>query len=195
MNNKLNTKSNVIKLKPIFWSRNEIINSDYANVAINDYLKNDNIARDVVASLVKFGCAFIKNVPANSQSTERAVRRLFPIQRTLFGEMWSFSDKKVHNDTAYTTEALPAHNDNTYFNDPAGLQILHCTNRSAEGGENLLVDGFNVLEKLRLQNNEAYEYLCRVNVPAEYIEDGYHFKHCAPIIMLDPVTGEPNQIR
>lgn len=73
--------------------------------------------------------------------------------------------------------------------------MLHCVNRAGNGGESLLVDGFHVLEKLREQNHESYEYLSKISIPSEYIEDGYHFKHCAPAIIIDPLTNEPNQIR
>lgn len=193
MNEKLNLKPKPIS--PYYWSAADANNCAYASFSLNDYLCNDAAAKDVVASLIKYGMAFIKNVPANIQSTEIAVRRLFPIQKTLFGEMWSFSDNKAHNDTAYTNEELPAHNDNTYFSDAAGLQILHCVSRAGEGGENFFVDGFHVLNNLRKRNKEAYDYLSKVNITSEYIEDGYHFKHCAPVIMVDSLTGEPTQIR
>lgn len=183
-------------VKPFLWSAADIARIDYANVSQNDYLCTDDVAKSVVASLVKFGFAFIKNVPPSEESTKTAVRRLFPIQKTHFGKMWSFTDNKARSDSAYTNEALPAHNDNTYFNDSAGLQILHCINRAdAVGGETLLLDGFQAVKNLREKNAEAYEYLCRTSIPSEYIEEGYHFKHCAPVIVLDPVTGEPNQIR
>lgn len=195
LHNQLNVKPNSNKIKACHWSVADIIHADYANVTLNDYLCDDEVAKKVVISLIKFGCAFIKNVPTNLQSTEIAIRRLFPIQKTIFGEMWSFSDNMAHNDTAYTNEALPPHNDNTYFNDAAGLQILHCTNRSAVGGDNLLVDGFYVLNQLRRKNIDAFEQLCRICIPSEYIEDGYHFKHSAPVIILNPNTGEPEQIR
>ncbi|XP_055318244.1 trimethyllysine dioxygenase, mitochondrial-like isoform X2 [Sitodiplosis mosellana] len=194
LNEQLNSKP-TITVEKCLWSVADIIGSSFASVSFNDYLVNDNVAKEVVASLIKFGFAFIKNVPANLQSTEIAIEHLFPVQKTLFGEMWSFSDKKEHNDTAYTTIALPAHNDNTYFNDAAGLQVLHCVRRAGDGGESLLVDGFNVLKNLREQNHEAYEYLSKTFIPSEYIEEGYHFKYCAPAIVIDPLTNEPNQIR
>lgn len=108
---------------PTLWSAADIRANDYAEVTFSDYLAKNEVAKKVVASLVEFGCAFLRNVPPNLQSTEIAIRHLFPIQKTLFGEMWSFSDNRTHNDTAYTNEALPAHNDNTYFNDAAGLQV------------------------------------------------------------------------
>lgn len=184
-------------LKPILWSAADIISHDYATVTQQDYICNDDVAKNVVASLIKFGFALIKNVPANEKSTEIAVGRLFPTLKTHFGEStWSFSDNRARNDSAYTSEALPPHNDNTYFNDAAGLQVLHCINRtSVDGGENILVDGFHVLKKLREKNAEAFEYLSKTSIPSEYVEDNYHFKHCAPTIILDSVTGEPVQMR
>ncbi|XP_031640782.1 trimethyllysine dioxygenase, mitochondrial-like [Contarinia nasturtii] len=184
-----------VSVSKTLWTSADIMRSDYANVDFNEYQCNNDVSRQLVASLVKFGCAFIKNVPANIESTEIAIKHLFPVQKTLFGEMWSFSDYKEHSDTAYTNFALPAHNDNTYFNDAAGLQVLHCVKRSGSGGESLLVDGFNAIKKLRQQNREAYEYLCRTFIPAEYIEEGFHFKHCAPVINIDPMTNEPYQLR
>lgn len=186
----------LIPIEKQFWSQQDIKNGNYARVTLNDYLCNDVTAKNVVSSLVRFGFAFIDNVPANIQSTEIAIKRLFPIQRTVFGEMWSFSDTKVHNDTAYTTESLPPHNDNTYFNDAAGLQVFHCVNhQNGTGGDSIFVDGFHVAKSLQAKHPKAYEYLCKTSIPCEYIEDGYHFKHYAPVINADPITNDIVQMR
>lgn len=195
--NRLHPQLDSNHLEPILWSAADIVCNAYADVTYHNYLCNDEVAKNVVASLVKFGCAFIKNVPNNLGSTKTAVERLFPIQKTHFSDdMWSFSANRERNDSAYTNEALPAHNDTTYFNDAVGLQILHCISRSdVDGGDTILVDGFHVLKKLHEQNADAYENLSQTSIPSEYIEDGYNYKHCAPIIVLDTVTSEPNQIR
>lgn len=177
------------------WSESDIKKSAYARVTLNDYLCDDAVAKSIVASLVRFGVAFIEKVPANVQSTEMAVKRLFAVQKTFFGEMWSFSDNKDHADSAYSKAYLGAHTDNTYFNDAAGLQVLHCIQHNGEGGESLLLDGFNALASLRKRNSDAYDRLCRINVPAEYIEEKQHHTHCAPIVRLHPITGLPEQIR
>lgn len=195
LNRQLNPDVAPSIVKQYYWSRDDINDCKYARVTFTDYLCNDDIAESVVRSLIAFGCAFITSVPAHIQSTEIAIKRLFPIQRTHFGEMWSFTDNKVHNDSAYTNEELLAHNDNTYFNDGAGLQILHCINHTGSGGENTLTDGFQALKRLKEKHPDSYEYLCKTSISSEYIEDGYHFKYCAPIIVIDPNTNEPNQIR
>lgn len=177
------------------WNKNLIESAHYARVSLTDYLCNVDVTRSVVASLVKYGLAFIEKVPPNVQSTEMAVKQLFSVQKTLFGEMWSFNDNKDHSDSAYSKERLGAHTDNTYFNDAAGLQVLHCIHHSGSGGENLLVDGFKVLEELRENQKSSYERLCQINVPAEYVEEGKHHTHSAPLIRLSTITGLPEQIR
>lgn len=63
-------------------------------------------------------------------------------------------------DTAYTSLALPAHTDTTYFTDPAGLQMFHLLSHTeGKGGSSLLVDGFEVARLLRTENLEAYRVL------------------------------------
>lgn len=68
-------------------------------------------------------------------------------------------------DTAYTTLALPAHTDNTYFTDPSGLQLFHLLSHTGTGGTSLLVDGFACAAQLRIQDPRAYDILSRVPVP------------------------------
>lgn len=63
-------------------------------------------------------------------------------------------------DTAYTSLALPAHTDNTYFTDPSGLQMFHLLSHTAgTGGSSLLVDGFHCCELLKKADMEAYRIL------------------------------------
>lgn len=176
-------------VQKVFWSKSNIEKSNYARVTLNDYLCNDDIAKDVVRSLIRYGCAFIENVPANVQSTEIAIKRLFPIQTSIFG------DSKIRNDSAYTNESISVHNDNTYFNDAAGLKVLHCVSHTGTGGESLLVDGFHAIKSLLTKHPTAYEYLRKTSIPAEHIEDGCHFKVFAPVIIVDPTTNELCQIR
>lgn len=163
---------------------------------MTDYLVDDQVSRSVVQSLVDYGVAFVENVPANATFTEIVIKRLFAIHRTHFGELWTFSDGMGdHLDTAYTSESLPAHTDNTYFNDASGLQILHCIDYKAKGGLSLLVDGFNVLENLKRNYPDTYERLKKYQIPAENKDKVCHHTHCGPVIIEDPVDGKLQQIR
>uniref|UniRef100_A0A182M3T7 trimethyllysine dioxygenase n=1 Tax=Anopheles culicifacies TaxID=139723 RepID=A0A182M3T7_9DIPT len=174
----------------VLWDR-ELITATppgYARVTLNDLLCEDVIMRQVVSSLITYGFAFITKVPPNQQSTEMAVKRIFPVQRTLFGDMWTFSESKMdHSDTAYTNGFLGPHTDNTYFSDAAGLQVLHCIQFNGKGGETILVDGFNAVEQLRQTDPAAYERLCEYPLEAEYIEEDKHHRYVAPVIRKHPM--------
>ena len=50
---------------------------------------------------------------------------------------------------AYTAVGLGVHSDNPYRRPSPGVQLLHCLNPGAPGGDTLLVDGFAAAEALR----------------------------------------------
>lgn len=177
------------------WNAKTIKSLGYARVSFPDYLCDENVAKKFVSSLVQYGVAFIEKVPPNMLTTELAIKRLFNVHKTFFGEMWAFNDNKVHNDNAYTREYLAAHTDNMYFNDAAGVQALHCLTHTGQGGETLLVDGFNILNDLKTSNEALFKRLCTTNVESEYIEDGRHHTYMAPIVKLNSLTQQPEQIR
>lgn len=70
---------------------------------MRDYMSDPEVSKGVLENLHRYGVAFIDGVQPTQQNTEFVIRQLFPIHRTLFGEMWTFSDeKRDHSDTAYT---------------------------------------------------------------------------------------------
>lgn len=172
---------------PIAWNSESINANQPIRVDYRDYLCDDEASKKLIKSLINFGVAFIEKVPTNVQQTEFAIRKLFPIQKTAFGEM------KVIQQSKETTNNF--HTANTYLNDAGGLQILHCL--SFEGAEKAieLVDGFQVAKNIQVNSPDAFKRLCTTAIPHEYIEDGQHHKHTAPIISVDPITEKFKQIR
>lgn len=58
---------------------------------------------------------------ATVEATAKVVNRVGPPQNTLFGDIWEMKpSSEYHADTAYSSQALRAHNDNTYFSEAAG---------------------------------------------------------------------------
>lgn len=69
-------------------------------------------------------------------------------------------------DTAYTSEALGAHTDNTYFTDPARLQLFHLLSHTdGGGGASLLVDGFQAAKTLFIENRNHFFTLAGIPQP------------------------------
>lgn len=68
-----------------------------------DFNHNPNVQRQVLECLHVHGLVFIDGVEATVDSTESVVTQMFPIQKTFFGEMFTFSESAAdHKDTAYT---------------------------------------------------------------------------------------------
>ncbi|KAI0749862.1 mitochondrial protein [Daedaleopsis nitida] len=114
----------------------------------------------------RFGFCFISGVPATPEATEELSRRIGFIRETQYGTFWDFTSDLAKGDTAYTTLALGAHNDTTYFTDPCGLQLFHLLEHTGgTGGATLLVDGFYVASILKELHPDAYELLSTISVP------------------------------
>ena len=115
------------------------------------------------------------------------------------GTFWDFTSDLSHSDTAYTTLALPAHTDTTYFTDPCGLQLFHLLSHTGgSGGASLLVDGFRCASILKDEDPEAYKTLSEFRVPSHCsgnagvrIRPSYGF----PVLGHEPVPGALRQVR
>jgi trimethyllysine dioxygenase len=78
------------------------------------------------------------------------------------GGFYDFTADLASKDTAYTSLALHAHTDTTYFSDPAGLQMFHLLSHTdGSGGESLLVDGFAAARILQREAKRSFEVLSR----------------------------------
>lgn len=149
--------------------------------------------------LRKYGFCFIDSVPATPEATQSLLESISFIRPTHYGGFYDFTADLASADTAYTNIALPAHTDNTYFSDPAGLQAFHLLSHTGgNGGASLLVDGFKVARDLYEQDVEAYGVLSAVNVYAHASgNDGISIQPYRgfPVLQHDPTTGYLLQVR
>nr|GAT60986.1 predicted protein [Mycena chlorophos] len=154
-----------------------------------------------LSNVDRFGICFVSGVPANPEATEELSQRIGFIRETQYGKFWDFTSDLAKGDTAYTTLALAAHTDNTYFTDPCGLQLFHLLSHTeGTGGSTLLVDGFYVASLLKELHPEAYAILSRTPVPAHAAGEPSALYRPSPpggypVLSHDPVTGELTQVR
>jgi trimethyllysine dioxygenase len=124
---------------------------------------------------------------------------LLPPLTPSLGGFWDFTADLTFKDTAYTNESLGAHTDNTYFTDPARLQLFHLLSHTdGSGGENTLVDGFAAAAQLRAENPAHYDQLVKHRHPwhASGNEDSCIQPSAqAPVFAIHPDFGKMYQIR
>jgi len=64
--------------------------------------------------------------------------------------------------------ALDLHTDNPYRRPTPGIQVLHCLESSAEGGETILLDGFRAATELCALEPAAFEVLTQLPASFRY---------------------------
>ncbi|KAI9568301.1 Trimethyllysine dioxygenase [Boletus coccyginus] len=150
-----------------------------------------------LSDIDRFGFCLVSGVPATPEATEELTKRIGFIRETqckcIIFLFWS-------GDTAYTTMALGAHTDNTYFTDPCGLQLFHLLSHTeGSGGATLLVDGFYVASLLKKLHPDAYELLSRIPIPAHAAGEATALYRPSPPSGYPPlrhdVNGELVQVR
>jgi gamma-butyrobetaine dioxygenase len=142
-----------------------------------------------------FGFALLTGVPTEPGMVCRVIELFGCVRETNYGRLFDVVSVENPTNLAYTGLALGNHTDNPYRDPVPQLQLLHCLEAAAEGGESIAVDGFFAAERLRREHADAFALLTRHAVPFRYVEKGRVDLRCrAPLIELD-VDGELRAVR
>lgn len=155
------------------------------HLAFRDFIDDDDVLASALAALGTEGLVLIDDLPLDRDATRQAFERIGFIRKTLFGELWNLRSDGEFDDTGSTPLDITPHTDGTYLNDAPGFLGLHCLEFDAEGGNNVLVDGFHLAELIRTADPEAFRTLSTVDVPGRYIGDGGHLIARRPLLLHD----------
>ncbi|KAJ5487801.1 hypothetical protein N7530_002101 [Penicillium desertorum] len=168
-------------------------------VKYDDVMSDDESLHIWLSHIWDQGFCFVDDVPTNPEATQYLIERIAFIRNTHYGGFWDFTADLTFKDTAYTNEFLGAHTDNTYFTDPARLQLFHLLSHTeGSGGENLLIDGFAAAQQLRRESHEDYAQLVNHRQPwhASGNEDiCIQPSAMAPVFSIHPDMHKMYQIR
>ncbi len=152
----------------------------------DDVINTDDGLAAWLADIARVGFGLVSGAPLEMGSVDALTERIGYVRHTVFGGTWSLSSEvTAHADSAYGADTLEPHTDGSYSHDGPGMQMFVCAERTGEGGESVLVDGFAAADKLREDDPTAFETLTQVSVPAHYIEDGIHLAASRPTIRVD----------
>lgn len=154
--------------------------------AVVDVLTSDEMLRSWLDDIDHYGFGVLSGFAGGHDEVTALASRIGYPRSTIFGATWDLtSDVDHHDDTAYSQSFLAPHTDGTYSHDAPGLQMFCCIERNGTGGESIVVDGLAMTETLRTENPEHFDLLCRVDVPAHYIEPGVELRAARPPLRLD----------
>ena len=115
--------------------------------------------REWLEAVVRFGFGRIVAGSTRPGALFEVVDLFGFVRETNYGRHFEVRTEVNPTNLAFSSLGLQAHTDNPYRDPVPTLQVLYCLENSAEGGENILVDGFRAAERLREERPDDFEVL------------------------------------
>ena len=157
----------------------------FPKMTYDDFMSDSGLEKWLM-HIQENGFVLVSDSPVSSEATKDLMERMAYVRNSIFGG-FSVWDNKLDNpdDTAFTSLAIEPHTDGTYVHDAPGLQTLHCLKKDSVGGENQLVDGLAIAEKMRKEYPEYFKILSTINIPGRYIKTDTYLEAKRPLFRLN----------
>ena len=173
------------RFRPVLWHAGAP--PDVSPFALPELLGSDDYQYKMLERLHRYGIVFVDQVPADTGV--RQVGELIGFLReTNYGDVYDIKVEPVPRTFADLPQLAPLHTDDAFRPFPPGLTMLHCVQPSIDGGgASLFLDGFEVVEQLRLECPAAVELLSRLPLRfSRHHPDEHDFVFHGKLIRLDP---------
>ena len=153
----------------------------FPEMPYEDFMKKEK-KKKWLNHIQRSGFVLVSGAPVTPESTQELMERMAYVRNSIFGG-FSVWDNQLENpdDTAFTSLAIEPHTDGTYVHDAPGLQTLHCLKKDSIGGENQLIDGLAIAEKMRIEYPEYFKILSKINIPGRYIKTDTYLEAKRPL--------------
>lgn len=167
----------------------------------NYIMEADDGRWDALHGIFRHGALLIKNSPIhidpNGFETDVAVadmaKRLSGgrlSHGSLYGDTFRVESQPNAQNIAYTSVALPPHQDLTYYESKPFLQLLQCVSNASKGGASVLIDAMAAVEWLRVIAPSIFDTLCKVEATFIKQRPGADMVSFKPHIVLSSSNQE-----
>ena len=177
---------------PQLWTAD--IANDPPSIGLSEIDADDTGLRRWLTMVRDFGFTIVTDVPTRVGAVVELAERIAHIQETHFGREFQVISKPDPENLAYTAVKLTAHTDVVNRRNLPGLQFLHCIEFEAQGGESILIDGFEAARRLREQHPKMHDLLATVEIPYIFVDEGHDVRNHQCIISLDS-DGNHTEVR
>jgi gamma-butyrobetaine dioxygenase len=133
----------------------------------------------------RLGLGLLRGVPVADGEVTRVAELFGFVRETNYGRWFDVRAAVDPTNLADTSLGLPPHTDNPYRDPAPTLQLLHCLQSTASGGDNVLVDAWRVAAEVRTLDPDGFALLASVPVSFEYTDDTAEVRTTAPLVDLD----------
>ncbi|HAC62133.1 MAG TPA: hypothetical protein DCF68_01010 [Cyanothece sp. UBA12306] len=182
--------------RPILWNRN-IINH-LPQIDYQEAKTSDQSRLQLLEYLRDYGICFVRNVLPQTGELESFAQSFGPLLETNYGRVFEIivDPEESQKSVANSQINLIPHTDDAYQYAPPGIIFFHCLMANNDGsGQSTFVDGFQIAEILGQEDSEAFDLLCRYEVPfRKYYSDRIDMRFSSPVFCLDS-DGNLKEVR
>lgn len=161
----------------------------------NDVQRDPSALGTWLGGVARHGFGTLAGGPVQSGALLKVADLFGYVRETNYGKWFEVRTEVNPSNLAYTGLGLQAHTDNPYRDPAPTVQILYCLENSADGGENMVVDGFACAQRLRDEMPEGFDLLSKYCARFEYAgSDDVCLRSRRPMIELAP-DGELKAVR
>ncbi len=167
----------------LLWERNDIATLPAWDW--NEY-RGESAARfEVLDSVMRRGFALLRGVPTQEQFVLRVAESFGFVRTTNYGAWFDVRVEAKPTNLAFTDLPISPHTDNPYRDPVPTIQVLHCLQNAAIGGDSALVDGFRAADLLRRNEPELFDILTSTPVSFAFRSPNASLQATKPMIGTD----------
>ena len=158
------------------------------------YLADAGYRRACQSAVLRDGLLVLSEVPPDPGAVLEVAASLGYVRETNYGRLFDVRVETSPANLAFTSLPIPPHTDNPYRDPVPTVQLLHCLDNAADGGDSGFVDGFHAAAALRAQDPAAFATLAVTPVTFRYRDEATELSATRPLISLD-ARGRIREIR
>jgi len=200
LENNFKQKDASSNIKEIPWTSSSFPTN--ATVNFDDYMNTNEGLKSALEKICINGFCFVSGTPVSTKlGTKVVAERIGPIFQTTYGDLWELTTKQAGttSDASYGSGKLEPHTDATYLRPATGLQLFHCLQPAADGGDTMLVDGFQLALDFKERSPEGYEFFSTCPLESRYLhtasEPHVHYRNRDLVFKMYPNSEDLMQIR
>jgi gamma-butyrobetaine dioxygenase len=147
-----------------------------------------------LSAVIRDGFVVLRDVPAEPGTVLTVAESLGHVRQTSVGPVVDVQIGALPPVQAFTARPLTPRTHQVFRDPLPTVELVHCLDDAAEGGESILVDGFHAAAALRDKDRAAFTMLASSEVTFAYSGAMGEYRATRPVIGVDP-RGRIREIR
>ncbi|MEJ2177632.1 MAG: TauD/TfdA family dioxygenase [Gammaproteobacteria bacterium] len=143
--------------QPKIW--NHDISSELPKIKYQQAIADALSRFELFRMLRDYGFVIVAQGPCNPGSIEQVAKLIGDLGDSAYSRIFDLTPSSLTRTLGNTTRPVPPHTDEAFRYTPPGINVLGCVRPASEGGDSILVDGFNLAGLLREEFPEAFQLL------------------------------------